>query len=213
MRRCILAAVGAIALLLPSSAALAASPDDDPASRFAASASHGAVDSSFRSAAIGADGRVTVVIEMTGDPVAVVQAEKGRELTPGERGDVKGKLKKAQDSIRGTITSEGGEIQAQMQSAYNGFQASVPVDQVDAVASPPGVVAVHPVRTYAVDNAVSVPFLGLPQVWQNTGYTGQNVKVAIIDTGIDYTHTGNALTSGLQITVGKMYPALGLSPG
>ena len=188
MQRRILAAVGAIALLLPSSAALAASPDDDPASRFAASASHGAVDSSFRSAAIGADGRVTVVIEMTGDPVAVVQAEKGRELTPGERGDVKGKLKKAQDSIRGTITSKGGEIQAQMQSAYNGFQASVPVDQVDAVASLPGVVAVHPVRTYAVDNAVSVPFLGLPQVWQNTGYTGQNVKVAIIDTGIDYTH-------------------------
>ncbi len=84
MQRRILAAVGAIALLLPSSAALAASPDDDPASRFAASASHGAVDSSFRSAAIGADGRVTVVIEMTGDPVAVVQAEKGRELTPGE---------------------------------------------------------------------------------------------------------------------------------
>ncbi len=188
MRRRTLAAVGAIALLLPSSAALAASPDDDPASRFTASASHGAVDSSFRSAAIGADGRVTVVIEMTGDPVAVVQAEKGRELTPGERGDVKGKLKKAQDSIRGTITSKGGEIQAQMQSAYNGFQVSVPVDQVDAVASLPGVVAVHPVRTYAVDNAVSVPFLGLPQVWQNTGYTGQNVKVAIIDTGIDYTH-------------------------
>ena len=188
MQRRILAAVGAIALLLPSSAALAASPDDDPASRFAASASHGAVDSSFRSAAVGAGGRVTVVIEMTGDPVAVVQAEKGRELTPGERGDVKGKLKKAQDSIRGTITSKGGEIQAQMQSAYNGFQASVPVDQVDAVASLPGVVAVHPVRTYAVDNAVSVPFLGLPQVWQNTGYTGQNVKVAIIDTGIDYTH-------------------------
>ena len=58
------------------------------------------------------------------------------------------KLKKAQDSIRGMITSKGGEIQAQMQSAYNGFQASVPVDQVDAVASLPGVVAVHPVRTY-----------------------------------------------------------------
>ena len=102
-------------------------------------------------------------------------------------GDVKGKLKKAQDSIRGTITSKGGDIQAQMQSAYNGFQASVPVDQVDAVASLPGVVAVHPVRTYAVDNAVSVPFLGVPSVWQSTGYTGKDVKVAIIDSGIDYT--------------------------
>jgi subtilisin family serine protease len=44
------------------------------------------------------------------------------------------------------------------------------------------------VRRYSIDNAVSVPFLGVPEVWQNTGYTGQNIKVGIIDTGIDYTH-------------------------
>ncbi|MBN9224389.1 MAG: peptidase S8 and S53 subtilisin kexin sedolisin [Microbacterium sp. SCN 70-27] len=188
MRRRILAAVGAIALTLPASAALAASPDDDPSSRFRAAASRGAIDTSFSSAAIGADGRVTVVIEMTGDPVAVVEAENGQELSTGERSAVKNKLKKAQDSIKGSITGKGGEIQAQMQSAYNGFQASVPADQVDAVASLPGVVAIHPVRTYSIDNAVSVPYLGLPAVWQNTGFTGQGVKVAIIDTGIDYTH-------------------------
>lgn len=188
MQRRILAAVGVIALTLPASAAFAATPDDDPASRFTSSSSDGAIDSSFTAASIGADGRVTVVIEMTGDPVAVVQAEKGRELSSGERSDVKNRLKKAQDSIRGNITGKGGKIQAEMQSAYNGIQASVPADQLDAVAALPGVVAIHPVRTYQLDNAVSVPFLGVPAVWESTGYTGENVKVGIIDTGIDYTH-------------------------
>lgn len=187
MQRRTLAIVGAIALMLPSTAALAAT-DDDPSSRFTQSDSHGSVDSTISASAIGSDGRVTVIIEMTGDPVAVVQAEKGRDLTSAERSSVKGKLKKAQDSIRGSITGKGGKIQAQMQSAYNGIQASVPTSQLDAVADLPGVVAIHPVRTYELDNAVSVPFLGVPQVWENTGYTGENVKVAILDTGIDYTH-------------------------
>ncbi len=187
LQRRILAAVGAIALLLPSTAAIAAT-GDDPSSRFTSSGSHGAVDSAISASAIGADGRVTVIIEMSGDPVAVVQAKKGRELTSAERSATSGKLKKAQDSIRGSITGKGGKIQAQMQSAYNGFQASVPAAQLDAVADLPGVVAVHPVRTYQLDNAVSVPYLGVPQVWQSTGYTGKGVKVAIIDTGIDYTH-------------------------
>src|SRR5690606_34159609 len=37
-------------------------------------------------------------------------------------------------------------------------------------------------------NATSVPFLGVPAVWQDTGFTGEGIKVAILDTGIDYTH-------------------------
>ena len=75
-----------------------------------------------------------------------------------------------------------------MQSAYNGVQATIPADAVDAVAALPNVVGIHAARTYTIDNAVSVPYLGVPQVWQNTGYTGEGIKVAIIDTGIDYTH-------------------------
>ena len=101
---------------------------------------------------------------------------------------MKGALKKQQDAITGTIRAKGGKIVAEMQSAYDGIQVTVPATQVDAVAAMPGVVAVHAVTTYKIDNAVSVPFLGVPQVWQNTGYTGKNVKIGIIDTGIDYTH-------------------------
>ncbi|GAA5038307.1 S8 family serine peptidase [Microbacterium fluvii] len=188
MQKRIWAAVGVLALSVPSSAAMAASTPDDASSRFEQTGSSGVIDSSFVPSSVGSDGRVTVIVEMTGDPVAVVEAEKGRDLTSAEKSTVKKNLKSKQDSIRGSITGKGGKIQAQMQSAYNGMQISVPVAALDAVAELPGVVAVHPVRTHQLDNAVSVPFLGVPQVWEDTGYTGEGVKVAILDTGIDYTH-------------------------
>ncbi|MDL9979029.1 S8 family serine peptidase [Microbacterium sp. ASV49] len=134
------------------------------------------------------NGRVNVIVELSGDPTTVVQAKQGRKLTGQERADIKGSLKKQQDAITGAIKGKGGKIVAQMQSAYNGIQVSIPADAVDAVAALPNVVAIHAARTYTIDNAVSVPFLGVPQVWQSTGFTGKNVKVGIIDTGIDYTH-------------------------
>ena len=190
MHRRILAVAGVLALSLPATAALAATPDEDPTARFDRSTSAGAIDSSFRAASIDPDRQVSVVIEMEGDPVAVVEAEEGRSLSKSERTDVKKDLKAAQDKIRSGITERGGKIRAQMQSAYNGIQATVPTAQLDDVAALPGVVAVHPVVTHELDNAVSVPFLGVPQVWESTGYTGKRVKVAIIDTGIDYTHAG-----------------------
>ena len=53
----------------------------------------------------------------------------------------------------------------------------------------PGVVAVKSVGTYERTNATSVPLIGAPQVWQGTAhFQGQGVKIAVIDTGIDYTH-------------------------
>ena len=33
-----------------------------------------------------------------------------------------------------------------------------------------------------------MPFIGAPQVWSNFGVRGQGMRVAIVDTGIDYTH-------------------------
>lgn len=190
MFRRTLAVVGAVALAIATpTAALAAAPSDSPSSKYQKSeTARGPVGTTTRPLSVGADGRVTVVVEMKGDPVAVVEAKKGSDLTTAERNSVKSSLKKNQDAIAGSLKSKGGKIQANMQSAYNGIQVSIPADQVDAVAALPNVVAVHAVKTYSLDNAVSVPFLGVPQVWQNTGYTGKNVKVAVIDTGIDYTH-------------------------
>ncbi|WP_239453289.1 MULTISPECIES: S8 family serine peptidase [Microbacterium] len=184
-----LAVVGALALAIATpTAAMAAAPEDDPTPKLEQSETSGPVGTSFRPHSVGADGRVTVIVEMAGDPTAVTEAKKGAKLSKSERSAIKQSLKAAQDAIGGTLESKGGKIQAKMQSAYNGIQVSIPAEEVDAVAALPNVVAVHPVKTYTLDNAVSVPFLGVHDVWQDTGYTGENIKVAIIDTGVDYTH-------------------------
>ncbi len=180
--------VGAIALTVPATAAMAATPDDNPSSRFQKSETSGLIDTAFTPAALRSDQKVSVVIEMEGDPVAVVQAEKGSDLTETEKSTVIESLEAQQDAITGTLEAQGAEVTAQMQSAYNGIQATLPANQIEAVAELPGVVAVHSAGRHTIDNAVSVPFLGVPQVWESTGYTGTGVKVAIIDTGIDWTH-------------------------
>lgn len=146
------------------------------------------MQSDYTPLSVDADGNVTVVVEMEGDPVAVVEAQEGRDLSDGEKSSIKTELEAAQAPVVDTISSDGGTVAATMQSAYNGIQATMPEATVQTVAALPNVVAVHPVTKYTIQNAVSVPFLGVPQVWQNTGYTGAGVKVGIIDTGIDYTH-------------------------
>ncbi len=75
-----------------------------------------------------------------------------------------------------------------MQSAYNGMRVSIARKNVTKLAALPGVAAIKAVPIRYADNSVSVPYLGVPQVWESKGFTGEGVKVAIIDTGIDYTH-------------------------
>src|SRR5262249_29117918 len=57
-----------------------------------------------------------------------------------------------------------------------------------------GVAAVLPVNTYTHDNTNGVPLIGAPAVWAAAGgsFHGEGIKVAILDTGIDYTHANFA---------------------
>ena len=131
---------------------------------------------------------VTVMVQLEGDPVAVVQAESNRKLTKAERDAIRAEIKADQDALKDDIAAEGGEVVSQLQSAYNGIRVRVSRRDAAALASLPGVIGVRGLQVQTIDNAVSVPFLGVPAVWQSTGFTGENISVGIIDTGLDYTH-------------------------
>ncbi|MGH2356955.1 MAG: S8 family serine peptidase, partial [Candidatus Limnocylindria bacterium] len=132
---------------------------------------------------------VTVMVELAGDPVAVVESRApNRELTKAERDAIKAQLRAQQDAITGGITAQGGVVLAQLQSAYNGIKVQIGRSQVAALASLPNVVAIRGLAEHTIGNASSVPFIGVPSVWNDLGFTGSGIKVAVIDTGIDYTH-------------------------
>jgi minor extracellular serine protease Vpr len=132
----------------------------------------------------------TVVLKMAGDPVAVVRSRMpGKQLAESDRLAIQKTLRSQQDAIVPAIEAMGGKVLAHFQHAINGIKVQGTPDQIKSFAQLPGVVQVKQVRTYSLNNAHSVPFIGAPSVWQNPpGLHGEHVRIAVIDTGVDYTH-------------------------
>jgi subtilisin family serine protease len=82
---------------------------------------------------------------------------------------------------------------------WNGVSVSVPASQAGSLSSVPGVTAVFPVRPFSLppaqrgtinpDDLSSNPMIGVDPMAGGVGNDfGQGVKVAVIDSGIDYTN-------------------------
>ncbi|MFZ1412449.1 MAG: hypothetical protein WAS07_13415 [Micropruina sp.] len=184
IRRKILLATTVLALAVPSVAFAAPGPDPD---RFDKAESTGRIATDFRPASV-ADKTVKVIVQLKGDPVAVRQAKLGRDLSKGEKAAIRFKLRVAQKVLKRKITAAGGTVLTQMQSAINALAVRIKASKAPSLAKLPGVRSVALAPVHALENSTSVPSLGVPQVWQSTGFTGTGIKVAVIDTGIDYTH-------------------------
>src|SRR5205085_965147 len=86
---------------------------------------------------------VTVVLQLSGSPVAEQQGAAGRKLAGAEKASIKAQLRAQQEALRGSIESAGGVVLATYQSAYNGIKVRIARDRTATLASLPGVVAVR----------------------------------------------------------------------
>src|SRR4029077_20971120 len=85
----------------------------------------------------------------------------------------------------------GGQIIFRAQRAYNGIAMVVSPDKIAAIAAMPNVKAVHPMNPkYLVTTFSDIDFLNTRPAWTTGpfGTHGENIKVADIDTGLDYIH-------------------------
>jgi minor extracellular serine protease Vpr len=137
-----------------------------------------------------AKGRVNVWVQLQTSPLAVEQAnakDSGLPLTRGAQRAHLARLDDEHDSLSRTAFSLGARELGRVSKAYNAVAYSIDAGSLPALAAQPGVLTVRPVINYSIDLSETVPYIGAAAV-QNTGVTGKGVRVAVLDSGVDYTH-------------------------
>jgi minor extracellular serine protease Vpr len=151
----------------------------------------GKIDAKLLPALIDPARVVNVMIELSDEPIAgrLGDAEDaGTAVTPANRDIWRNQIKNGQKPVVDAVRKGGGTIISQMQDAYNGVHVHVKAGQLSSLAALPGVSAIHLVPVYKPALTQTVPYVGAPQSWTDTGQAGAGVKIAVIDTGIDYYH-------------------------
>jgi minor extracellular serine protease Vpr len=145
----------------------------------------------FKPAYLAPDRQATVILELAGASVGRRSADakkQGRELSKAERDAIRSQLKASQNALGARIAAAGGRVLFDYQDAYNGLAVRAALKDIAALHGLPGVVAVHPSRTIELDNTPGAQYVRAHEAWNDTGFTGDGVKVAVLDTGVDYFH-------------------------
>lgn len=137
-----------------------------------------------------ADVNVTVIVELDQAPVAALYAaglNSNRPMALDAQVAHAQNLMQAQATVEAQFSKDAIVI-SRYTKAYNGMLVRMPAKDLEAVRALPGVKAVHAAPVYTVELSNSVPLIGADAVWADFGIEGDGVTIAVIDTGIDYTH-------------------------
>ncbi len=137
------------------------------------------LDASLR----GVSGDQRVVVRLAGPAVAELN------LSDSASAREKAALVKAQRDLMAKVTKldRDATLLAQTQLALNAIFIEADAAILDDLAKDPAVERIAPVGNYELDLSETVPYIGATEV-QDSGYDGSGIKVAVLDSGIDYLH-------------------------
>jgi Subtilase family/PA domain len=146
---------------------------------------------------------------------AILQSSKKVEIGSAAANQVKGhaqQIKQTQEGILPSLTGAqiGGRVLYSVQRAYNGIAMVVSPKKISEISKLAGVKAVHilhpqyPSVTFSDIDFLRTRTAGTNGgLWTNGGVLGENIKIADIDSGLDYVHTnfgGNGDYTGVTDT-------------
>jgi subtilisin family serine protease len=134
---------------------------------------------------------IDVVVQLVDAPLAVAQGrnakQKGGALDKAQQRAHLDQLARTQNAVMGQIRGLGGRELGRVSKALNAVFVSVDAARIPDIQAMPGVLSVRPVINYEIDLSETVPYIGAAAV-QAAGFDGTGTRVAVLDSGIDYTH-------------------------
>lgn len=85
----------------------------------------------------------------------------------------------------------------------NSLSVELPLDKIDVFALNPNVKFLHIDRKVEPFLDRSVPYIGADKVWANYGLTGERMKIAVLDDGIDISHEAFGSCTNNQFDLGQ----------
>jgi subtilisin family serine protease len=131
-----------------------------------------------------ATGRQQVLIRLRSPSVG-----KHADKSPGGRMGHKQQLMNEQSAFVGRAMKAAPSAKklASSQMVLNAVVMELDAASIEAIASDPDVYRISRVKDYEMDLSETVPYIGASAV-QGVGVDGSGVKVAVLDSGIDYYH-------------------------
>ena len=140
-----------------------------------------------------------MILEDRGIAQKLREARQNKQLQPESFRVMHRAWVREQDRVRGDLMQqwkkENRAIRVLREYRYllNGLSVKAKANQIKAILADPRVKAVYPDRQVRACLTESVPFIGAHEIWNGNGpegvaARGEGMVVAIIDTGIDYTH-------------------------
>ncbi|HRI14443.1 MAG TPA: S8 family serine peptidase [Verrucomicrobiota bacterium] len=135
---------------------------------------------------------VSVFVVLEGEPLAAQLAEGGVRpavviIAPPDR---KQEIAQQQAAVERELVALGGQVTDRFDTLLNALVVKIATAQLPAVRKLAGVKSVRLERHFERNLETSVPWIGAPAGWSlSTGpWTGENIRLAIVDSGIDYLH-------------------------
>jgi subtilisin family serine protease len=134
-------------------------------------------------------GRYFVVMKAPSASDALLSGQRsGNQLLSASQRQAAGAALGGQKGAISQARALGGTIAFRYRILVNAFSARLTARAAATLAQRSDVASVQPVSIVRKSLSTSVPFIGAPQVWNDFGVRGEGMRVAVVDTGIDYTH-------------------------
>ncbi|CAM4136256.1 peptidase S8 [Bacillus manliponensis] len=150
---------------------------------------------------------ISVIVELHHAPMASMEnIQHAPDLQNNDAKSQEEQLKQAQENATKKIKEKvpQAKITETYHTLFSGFALSIPGNQITVLASLPDVKAVYPNLTYKLHDTtqsapstenpnIGGPTIGAPEAWNlqdlsGKALDGKGMKVAVIDSGVDYTH-------------------------